>query len=169
MRAVLQREVRAFFTSVTGWPFIAAHVCLAGLYFFAVNLLSGYGNVADTVSGIVFLLLLTTPVLTMRILAEDQKQKTDQLILTAPVSVTGIVMGKYLAMVAVFTVPVAVMALFPVILSAYGSVPMGESYAAILVYYLFGLACISIGMFVSSLTEGQIIAAVVTVGILFAA
>ncbi len=169
MRAVLQREVRAFFTSVTGWLFIAAHVCLAGLYFFAVNLLSGYGNVADTVSGIVFLLLLTTPVLTMRILAEDQKQKTDQLILTAPVSVSGIVMGKYLAMVAVFTVPVAVMALFPVILSAYGSVPMGESYAAILVYYLFGLACISIGMFVSSLTESQIIAAVVTFAILFAA
>lgn len=166
MRAVLQREVRAFFTSVTGWLFIAAHICLAGLYFFAVNLLSGYGNVADTVSGIVFLLLLTTPVLTMRILAEDQKQKTDQLILTAPVSVSGIVMGKYLAMVAVFTVPVAVMALFPVILSAYGSVPMGESYAAILVYYLFGLACISVGMFVSSLTESQIIAAVSTFAVL---
>ena len=89
MRAIYQRELRAFFTSVTGWLFIAAHVCLAGLYFFAVNLLSGYGNVADTVSSILFLLLLTTPVLTMRILAEDRKQKTDQLILTAPVSVSG--------------------------------------------------------------------------------
>lgn len=169
MRAIYQRELRAFFTSVTGWLFIAAHVCLAGLYFFAVNLLSGYGNVADTVSSILFLLLLTTPVLTMRILAEDRKQKTDQLILTAPVSVSGIVFGKYLAMATVFTVPVGVMALFPLIVSAYGTVPMGESYTAILVYYLFGLACIAVGLFVSSITESQIIAAVVTFVILFAA
>lgn len=169
MRAIYRRELRAFFTSVTGWLFIAAHICLAGLYFFAVNLLSGYGNVADTVSSILFLLLLTTPVLTMRILAEDRKQKTDQLILTAPVSVSGIVLGKYLAMATVFTVPVGVMALFPLILRAYGTVPMGESYTAVLVYYLFGLACIAVGLFVSSITESQIIAAVVTFALLFAA
>lgn len=167
MTAIFKRELKTFFTTVTGWLFIAAHVCLAGLYFFVVNLLNGDGNVADTVSSILFLLLLTTPILSMRILAEERKQKTDQLILTSPVSIGGIVWGKYLAMAAVFTVPVAVMALFPLILKSYGSVPMGESYTAILVYYLFGLACLAISLFISSLTESQVIAAVVSFAVLF--
>lgn len=167
MTAIYKRELKTFFTTVTGWLFIAAHICLAGLYFFAINLLSGYGNVADTVSSILFLLLLTTPILSMRILAEERKQKTDQLILTAPVPVSGIVAGKYLAMATVFTVPVLVMAVFPVILGSYGTVPMGESYTAILVYYLFGLTCLAISLFVSSITESQVIAAVVSFAVLF--
>lgn len=167
MTAIYKRELKTYFTTVTGWLFIAAHICLAGLYFFVINLLSGYGNVADTVSGILFLLLLSTPILSMRILAEERKQKTDQLILTAPVSVSGIVTGKYLAMATVFSVPVAVMALFPLILSRYGTVQMGESYTAILVYYLFGLACLAIGLFISSLTESQVIAAVLSFAVLF--
>ncbi len=145
MIAIYKRELKNFFTTVTGWLFIAAHVCMAGLYFFAVNLLSGYANVGETVSSILFLLLLTTPILSMRILAEERKQKTDQLTLTSPVSVAGIVCGKYLALATVFTVPVAVMCTFPIILSRYGTVPMGESYTAILVYYLFGLTDLSCG------------------------
>ena len=167
MTAIYKRELRAYFTTVTGWLFVAAQLCLAGLYFFVVNLLSGYGNVAQTVSSILFLLLLTTPVLAMRILAEERKQKTDQLILTSPVSIADIVWGKYLAMATVFTIPVAVMALFPLILRRYGSVAMQESYTAILVYYLFGLACLSICLFLSSLTESQVIAAVLSFAVLF--
>lgn len=167
MTAIYKRELKTYFTTVTGWLFIAAHVCLAGLYFFVINLLSGYGNVADTVSSILFLLLLSAPILSMRILAEERKQKTDQLILTAPVSVSGIVTGKYLAMATVFSVPVVIMALFPLILRSYGTVQMGESYTAILVYYLFGLACLAIGLFISSLTESQVIAAVLSFAVLF--
>ena len=167
MIAIYKRELKNFFTTVTGWLFIAAHVCMAGLYFFAINLLSGYANVAETVSSILFLLLLTTPILSMRILAEERKQKTDQLTLTSPVSVAGIVMGKYFALATVFTVPIAVMCTFPLILSHYGTVPMGESYTAILVYYLFGLTCIAVGLFVSSITESQVIAAVLSFAVLF--
>ena len=114
-----------------------------------------------------FLLLLTTPILSMRILAEERKQKTDQLTLTSPVSVAGIVMGKYFALATVFTVPIAVMCTFPLILSHYGTVPMGESYTAILVYYLFGLTCLAVGLFVSSITESQVIAAVLSFAVLF--
>ena len=121
MTAIYKRELKTFFTTVTGWLFIAAHICLAGLYFFAINLLSGYSNVGQSFSSILFLLLLSTPILSMRMLAEERKQKTDQLILTSPVSIGGIVMGKYLAMATVFTIPVAVMALFPLILSRYGT------------------------------------------------
>lgn len=167
MIAIYKRELKNFFTTVTGWLFIAAHVCMAGLYFFAINLLSGYANVAETVSSILFLLLLTTPILSMRILAEERKQKTDQLTLTSPVSVAGIVMGKYFALATVFTVPIAVMCTFPLILSHYGTVPMGESYTAILVYYLFGLTCLAVGLFVSSITESQVIAAVLSFAVLF--
>lgn len=76
-------------------------------------------------------------------------------------------MGKYLAMATVFTIPVAVMALFPLILSRYGTVPMGESYTALLAYYLFGLTCLAIGLFISSITESQIIAAVLSFALLF--
>lgn len=167
MIAIYKRELKNFFTTVTGWLFIAAHVCMAGLYFFAINLLSGYANVAETVSSILFLLLLTTPVLSMRILAEERKQKTDQLTLTSPVSVSGIVMGKYFALATVFTIPIAVMCTFPLILSHYGTVPMGESYTAILVYYLFGLTCLAVGLLVSSVTESQVIAAVLSFAVLF--
>ena len=167
MTAIYKRELKTFFTTVTGWLFIAAHICLAGLYFFAINLLSGYSNVGQSFSSILFLLLLSTPILSMRMLAEERKQKTDQLILTSPVSIGGIVAGKYLAMATVFTLPVAVMALFPLILSRYGTVPMGESYTALLAYYLFGLTCLAIGLFISSITESQIIAAVLSFALLF--
>ncbi len=167
MTAIYKRELKTFFTTVTGWLFIAAHICLAGLYFFAINLLSGYSNVGQSFSSILFLLLLSTPILSMRMLAEERKQKTDQLILTSPVSIGGIVAGKYLAMATVFTIPVAVMALFPLILSRYGTVPMGESYTALLAYYLFGLTCLAIGLFISSITESQIIAAVLSFALLF--
>ena len=167
MTAIYKRELKTFFTTVTGWLFIAAHICLAGLYFFAINLLSGYSNVGQSFSSILFLLLLSTPILSMRMLAEERKQKTDQLILTSPVSIGGIVAGKYLAMATVFTIPVAVMALFPLILSCYGTVPMGESYTALLAYYLFGLTCLAIGLFISSITESQIIAAVLSFALLF--
>lgn len=169
MIAIYKRELKNFFTTVTGWLFIAAHVCMAGLYFFAINLLSGYANVGETVSSILFLLLLTTPILSMRILAEERKQKTDQLTLTSPVSVAGIVCGKYLSLATVFTIPIAVMCTFPLILSRYGTVPMGESYTAILVYYLFGLTCLAVGLLVSSITESQVIAAVLSFAVLFAA
>ena len=81
MTAIYKRELKTFFTTVTGWLFIAAHICLAGLYFFAINLLSGYSNVGQSFSSILFLLLLSTPILSMRVLAEERKQKTDQLIL----------------------------------------------------------------------------------------
>ena len=167
MTAIYKRELKTFFTTVTGWLFIAAHICLAGLYFFAINLLSGYSNVGQSFSSILFLLLLSTPILSMRMLAEERKQKTDQLILTSPVSIGGIVAGKYLAMATVFTIPVAVMALFPLILSRYGTVPMGESYTALLAYYLFGLTCLAIGLFISSITESQVIAAVLSFALLF--
>lgn len=118
-------------------------------------------------ANVVILFLISIPVLTMRILADERRQKTDQLILTAPVTVGRIVLGKFLALSTVFLIPVIIVCGYPLLLSVFGTVPMGEAYLAILGFFLYGLACISIGMFVSSLTESQVIAAVLTFAVLF--
>lgn len=167
MKAIFKREWKALFQSVTGWLFLAITLGLFGLYFYVYNLRYGYPYLANTLSSIVFIQMITVPILTMRILAEERKNKTDQLLLTAPVSVGRIVFGKYLAMAAVFTIAAAIMAITPLCLQPFGKVALGESYVSLLGYWLFGLACIAIGTFVSSLTESQVISAVLTFGLLF--
>ena len=103
MKAILKREWNAYFQNIIGWLYLAATAALYGLYFFVYNLNYGYAKVSYALNAITFLYLITVPVLTMRSLAEEQKSKTDQLILTAPVSVGKIVLAKYLAMAAVHT------------------------------------------------------------------
>lgn len=167
MTAIFKREFRAYFHSFIGCLFISAILFITGIYVTVYNLLSGYPNVSYALSGIIFIFIISVPILTMRILAEEKRQKTDQLILTAPVSVGRIVMGKFIALGAVFTIPVLIISLYPLVLSSFGSVPLLESYAAVLAFYLYGLTCIAIGIFVSSLTESQVIAAVITFAVLF--
>lgn len=167
MTAIYKRELRSFFQTVTGNLFVAATLMLTGLYFAAYNLLNGYPYVSYTLSSATFLFLITIPVLTMRILAEEKKNRTDQLILTAPVSVGKIVWAKYLAMATVFMSAILIICIYPVILSFFGEISWTESYTGILGYALFGLTCIAIGLFVSSICESQIIAAVLTFILLF--
>ena len=167
MKAIYKRELKAYFHSMTGWLFLAANIFLSGLYFFALNLRFGYSSLANTIYNILFLLLITIPILTMRMMSEERRQKTDQLILTSPVSVGRVVLGKYLAAATIFTLSTLVIAAYPLILSRFGAVSMGESYTALLAYYLYGLTCIAIGLFISSVTESQVIAAVLSFGALF--
>ena len=167
MIAVLKREIKSYFRTVVGWLFIAAVLALYGLYFYAYNLRSGYPYISYSLSAIAFIMLIAVPVLTMRSFAEERHSKTDQLILTSPVSLGKIVLGKYLAMVGILTAAMAVVAVTPLILSIWGTVPMGESYVAILGFYLYGCACIAIGMLMSVVTESQVIAAVLTFAALF--
>lgn len=167
MLAIFKREFKAYFQSVIGWLFIAVTLCLFGLYFVVYNLSYGYAYVSYTLSAISFIFLITVPILTMRILAEERNKKTDQLILTSPVTLEKIVAAKFLAMGAVFSISVVVICLSPLFLRVFGSVPMRECYVSILGFWLYGLTCIAIGTFVSSLTESQVISAVVTFGLLF--
>ena len=167
MSAIFKREFKAYFQTVIGWLFIAATLCIYGLYFYVYNLVYGKTSIANTLSAISFIFLITVPVLTMRILAEERKNKTDQMIFTAPVSVGKVVTAKFLAMGAVYSICIAVIAVTPLILSAFGTVSLAENYVAILGFWLYGLGCIAIGMFVSSLTESQVIAAVLSFALLF--
>ncbi len=167
MFAIYKRELKSCFCSFVGFLFIGVTLFFPGLYFTVYGLLYGspyYSNVINSVS---FLFLISVPILTMRILAEEKRNKTDQLILTAPVSVGAIVMGKFLAMVTVLAIPTAITCIYPLISTRYGSVPLGENYLCILGFFLFGVTCIAIGIFVSSLTESQVIAAVLGFAVLF--
>ena len=167
MIAIYKRELRAFFQSMIGWLFVAATMFLTGIYFMAVNLMYGSSSVASSISSAAFIYLLTIPILTMRILAEERKQKTDQLTLTAPVSIGKIVLGKYLAMATVLLVPILVVCIYPLILSAFGTIAYAETYVAVLGFFLYGLAAIALGLLVSSITESQVIAAVISFATLF--
>lgn len=123
MKAIYKRELKAYFHSMTGWLFLAANIFLSGLYFFALNLRFGYSSLANTIYNILFLLLITIPILTMRMMSEERRQKTDQLILTSPVSVGRVVLGKYLAAATIFTLSTLVIAAYPLILRASAPYP----------------------------------------------
>ena len=166
MLAIFKREFNSYMNTVTGPLFVAVNLFFLGIYFVAYHLYMGEPRVAYTVQSVIFVFLIVTPVLTMRSMAQERRQRTDQLLFTSPVSPAGIILGKYFGMVSVFLLPVLVLCAYPLVLSIYGKVPMAESYVSILAYFLFGSACISIGLFMSSLTENLIIAAVGTFGTL---
>lgn len=167
MIAIFKKEFMSYMHSVIGLLFIGVTIFFFGLYATVYNVNAGYPYVSYTLGAILFLFLITIPILSMKIFAEERKQKTDQLMLTAPVSVGKIVCGKFLAMAAVFLIPMVGICFYPLYLSKFGSVPMLDAYVGILAFVLYGLTCIAVGMFVSSLTESQVIAAVVSFGVLF--
>lgn len=167
MFAIYKRELRSYFRSFIGLLFIAVTLFFIGLYYTVYSLLNGYPYFSYVMSSVIFLFMLSVPVLTMRILAEEKRSRTDQLILTAPVSVGGIVFGKFLALVTIFLIPTAISCTYPLIMARYGSVPLGEAYLSILAFFLFGMTAIAIGILISSLTESQVIAAVLSFAVLF--
>lgn len=167
MIAILKRELKAYFTSVIGWIFMAAFFFVFNLYFVANNLIYGTPYLSYSLNNVAFVLLIIIPILAMRSMSDDRRTKTDQLLYTSPVSVPKVILGKFLALVLVFSIVVGAICLCPLLLSRFGSIPMAESYAAILGLWLYGCLSISICVFVSSLTESQVIAAVLSFALLF--
>ena len=170
MKAIYKRELAAYAHSMTGCVATAFLLAVVGLYFMAYNLYQGTPGLATALNAASFLLILVVPLLTMRSLAEERKNRTDQLLLTAPVSVTGVVLGKFAAMATVFAVPCVLFCLCPLILKiasgSSGVVYFQSDYATILAFFLMGCLFLSIGLLLSALTESQVIAAVATAGVL---
>lgn len=161
MFAIYKKELRTYFNSMIGFVFLAFFLAIIGIYTWAYNFSLGMGNFEITLSSVAFLFILLIPILTMRIIAEDYNQKTDQMLLTAPVSIGRVVLGKYLAVLSLFLIGVLVISVYPLIISSYGNdVRLILSYGGILGFTLLGAAYIAIGMFISALTESQVIAAV---------
>lgn len=167
MIAIYKRELKSFFYSFIGWLFLAVNLFMMGLYFTVYNVISGYPNIAYVLQSVVFLFMILIPVLTMRSLSEERKLKTDQLIMTAPVTIGKIVLGKYLALLSVFSIPVIIIGLLPFVLSFFGAFQIGSSYTALCGYFLYGALGLAIGLFISSLTESIVISAVLTFIVLF--
>ena len=154
MIAVYKRELRSYLTSMIGYLFIFFILLLTGIYFSAYQLGAAYPRFEYTLSALTFVFLISVPILTMRVLAEERKQKTDQLLL--------------IALVTIFAIPMLVMCFYPLLMTKFGTVSLGAAYTAILGFFLLGCANLAIGVFISSLTESQVIAAVLTFVILFA-
>ncbi|MBR5712815.1 MAG: ABC transporter permease subunit [Lachnospiraceae bacterium] len=162
MTAIYKKELRSYFTSFLGYLFIAFFLLFIGVFQYIYNLYQGYANFARAINGVATLFLLLVPVLTMRILAEEKRQRTDQLLFTSPVSVERIVLGKYLALITVFAIAVAIVCVYPIVLHNYGATNYAVAYTTLGAFFLLGCTYMAIGMFVSALTESQIFAAVLT-------
>ena len=166
MAAIFKREVRSYFTSLIGYVVIGVMLAFLGLYYSADCLIYATSDFSTVLYSTVMVMLFLLPALTMRSFADERRNKTDQLLLTSPVGIPSIVLGKYLAQLAVFAVPMVVACIMPLVLTAFGTVSLTSAYATVLAYFLLGAACIAIGTFVSVLPENQIIAYLATFGIL---
>ena len=142
MTAIYKKELKSYLTSMIGYLFMAFTLALFGLYFTAINLQQGYPEIGYALQNSAFILLIAVPVLTMRVLSEEQKNKTDQLLLTAPVKISDIILGKYLALLTIYVIPVLIMCLYPLLLGTHGTVSYAVSYTSILGYCLYFGRCV---------------------------
>lgn len=166
MRVILKREFKAYFNTASGFIFMTVFLIISGIFFALTNLFTGdpyYNPVLDSTT---FIFLILVPMITMKALAEEKHQKIDQLLLTSPVRLSEIVLGKYFAAVGLFLITLALTCIYPIILGFYGPISIWEIVGDYIGFALLGSAFISIGIFVSSLTENQITAAVGTFGAL---
>ncbi len=166
MGAVLRREWGAYFHSAIGYVFLAVFYLFSGFFFFLYCLSAHSTDMSGVFSSLFVVLLFLIPVLTMKLLSEEKKMKTDQALLTAPVSLYGVVTGKFLAAFLLFCTAVASTAVYALILSIFAEVDWVVVIGNIVGILLLGMAMISIGLFISGLTENQVIAAVGSFAIL---
>jgi len=168
MIAIFKRELKSYFTSPIGYAFMGFFLLTSGLFFTVSNLNQANGSLAEMLSQVSYVFMVLVPVLTMRTLAEDRKSKADQMLLTAPVSVGGIVLGKYFAALCVFLTTLAITLVYPIILARYAALPFGEIFTGYLGFLLIGAAFIAVGVFFSALAENQVTAAASTFAALLA-
>ena len=159
MIAVFRHELESCFTSLTGFVFGAFLLLFAGIYTMVYNISNALTNFEYVLGGMSFVFLVIVPVLTMRVLAEERRQKTDQLLYSLPLSMTEVVLGKYAAMMVIYLLPMVVISVYPLLLSVYGNVHFPAAYSAIIGFFFLGAALIAIGVYVSSVTESQAVAA----------
>lgn len=163
MFAVYKRELKAYMSNVYGWLFMAALLMFVGFMMFLQNLVSGYPNIEYALLDGEYVLMLMIPILCMRSMAEDRRNKTDMFYLSLPVQTSSVVLGKYFALLTVYAIPCGVIAVYPLILSAFGEVNFLGGYISLLFFFLLGAALIAVCQFLSSLTDNLVVAAVLGV------
>ncbi|MCL2003438.1 MAG: ABC transporter permease [Oscillospiraceae bacterium] len=168
MLAVFKRDLKAYFTSAIGYIYLGAYIFVLNLWFYIFNALGGSSSLTSIFDFMLIVMMFITPILTMRVFSEEYKQKTDQLLFTSPAGLPSIVLGKFFSSLAVFVCLLLLTLLWPLTISAVGENNIAEvvgNYAGILA---IGMAYISMGIFISSLTENQVVAAVGSLGLIVA-
>nr|WP_191384312.1 ABC transporter permease subunit [uncultured Lachnoclostridium sp.] len=165
MTAVFRHEVRLLFSGLTAYVYGAFSLFFVAIYMMVYNLSSAYANFEYALSGASFAFIIMIPILTMRTISEERKQKTDQLLYSLPISATQIVLGKFLAVFLASLLPMCAVVFYPLVLKDYGSLYLPTAYGTMFGYVMTAAVLLSIGMFISSITESQAMAA----GICFAA
>lgn len=159
MIAVYKKELRTSFTGMAAYVFIAFVLVFAGIYTMLYNLSNGYPNFEYVLQSMSIIFLIAIPILTMRSIAEERRQHTDQLLYALPLGMTRIVLGKYLAILTVVAVPCVIMGFYPLLLSQYGQVSFATAFGALIGFFLLSAALAAIGLLISALTENQAVAA----------
>ena len=167
MLSIYKKEMRAYFTHVLGYVFLAFMLLIIGIWFAMVNVMGMNPGFHHALSNATMFLFILIPTLTMRLFSEEARQKTDQLLFTSPLSVVQIVLGKFFAAVSLFLLALGGTILFPIMLGRFGDLPVNQIAGAYIGFALLGMACIAVGVFISSVTDNQIIAAVITIATIF--
>lgn len=166
MIAILKHELRIYFHSLTAYVFGAFLLVFVGIGAMRYNLQAAVSNFEFVLSFSSLVFVVIVPILTMRVIAEERKQKTDQLLYSLPVSTTNVILGKFIALLVVYLVPLCIIALYPLIFSQYGEVYLLTSYGSLVAFFLMGAALLALGIFISSLTENQGFAAGIGIAVI---
>ena len=165
MFAVFKRDLKSYFTSPLGYVFIAAFLAVMNVFFYIYNVASADASLSTVFGFMVYILIFVTPLLTMRLFSEEFKQRTDQLLLTSPVKVSSIVIGKFFSALCVFAIALGVTLVYVLIIASHGQPNIRELLANYIAIFCVASAFISIGLFISSLTENQLVSAVLTIAV----
>lgn len=166
MTAVLKHELRLYFHSLTAYVFGAFLLAFVGIGAVLYNIQAAVSNFEFVLNFSSLIFVVIVPILTMRVIAEEKKQKTDQLLYSLPISTTQVILGKYAALLILYLIPLAVISLYPLIFSQFGDVYLLTAYGSILAFFILGAALIAVGMFISSLTDNQGMAAGIGIAVI---
>lgn len=166
MAAVFKHELRMYFQSLTAYVFGAFLLVIVGIGAMLYNLQAAVSNFEYVLSFSSIIYAVIVPILTMRVISEERRQKTDQLLYSLPVSTFQVIMGKYLALLVVFMIPLAIICTYPLIFAQFGDVYLATSYGSLFAFFLMGAALIAVGVFISSLSENQGFAAGIGVAVI---
>lgn len=166
MIAVLKHELRSYFHSLTAYVFGAFLLAFVGIGAMLYNIQAAVSNFEYVLSFGSLVFVVIVPVLTMRVIAEERRQKTDQLLYSLPITTLQVIIGKYLALLAIYLIPLAIIAVYPLIFAQFGDVYLLTSYGSIFAFFLMGAALIAVGMFISSLTDNQGLAAGIGIAVI---
>lgn len=166
MIAVLKHELRNYFHSFTAYVFGAFLLAIVGIGAMLYNLQAAVSNFEYVLSFGTIIFVVIVPILTMRVIAEERKQKTDQLLYSLPISTVKVILGKYLALLVIYLIPLAIISIYPLIFAQFGDVYLPTSYGSLVAIFIMGAALVALGVFISSLTDNQGLAAGIGIAVI---